>query len=169
LLHLLDANTLITANRDYYPLDRVPEFWDWLLHQAAQGNLKIPIEVVEEIREGTDDVSEWISQRDHLDALTLDEDVDVDLLRRVTDEGYAPDLSDQEIEIIGRDPFLIAHALRAPDQRCVVTGEISKPSKRRANRKVPDVCNQLGVRPMDSFGLIRALDFSTSWRAAAGV
>jgi hypothetical protein len=78
-------------------------------------------------------------------------------------------LTDQEVEIIGRDPFLISYALAAPNDRCVVTNEISKPGKQRANKKVPDVCNQLRVRWMDSFGLIRALNFSTSWRAAAGV
>ncbi|WP_349535017.1 DUF4411 family protein [Bradyrhizobium japonicum] len=101
--------------------------------------------------------------------IDLEEDVDVDLLRRVIEEGYARDLTDQEIEIIGRDPFLISHALKSPDQRCVVTAEISKPSKQRANRKVPDVCNDFGIRPMDSFGLIRSLNFSTALRAAAGV
>ncbi|WP_283816884.1 DUF4411 family protein [Bradyrhizobium liaoningense] len=53
-----------------YPLDRIPEFWDWLLHQGAQGQLKIPLEMVEEIREGTDEVAAWISERDHLHALT---------------------------------------------------------------------------------------------------
>ena len=30
LLYLLDANVLIDAHRDYYPLGRVPEFWDGL-------------------------------------------------------------------------------------------------------------------------------------------
>ena len=30
---------------------------------------------------------------------------------RLTEEGYAPDLTDVEIEEIGRDPFLIAYAL----------------------------------------------------------
>lgn len=44
---------LITANRDYYPLDRVPEFWEWLVHHGTSGQVKIPIEMVEEIREGT--------------------------------------------------------------------------------------------------------------------
>lgn len=150
-------------------MERIPEFWDWLLHQGTQDLLKIPIEMIEEIRDGNDDVSEWMSVRDHLDALTLDEDVDMGLLRRVINEGYAPDLSDQEVEIIGRDPFLIAHALRSPDRRCVVTAEVSAPSKQRANRKVPDVCNRFGIRPMDNFGLIRSLNFSTSWRAVAGV
>ena len=31
MLYLLDANVFIDANRDYYPLDRFPEFWDWLV------------------------------------------------------------------------------------------------------------------------------------------
>jgi Domain of unknown function (DUF4411) len=166
LLHLLDANILITANRLYYPLDRVPEFWEWLVYQGSEGKLKMPLEMVEEIREGTDDLADWLSDRANLDALCLDEEADVALVRRVIDEGYAPDLTDQEVEIIGRDPFLISYGLKSRNDRCVVTNEISKPGKQRANRKVPDVCNQMQVAWMDSFGIIRALDFSTSWRAA---
>ena len=34
VLYLLDANVLIDANRDYYPVARVPEFWDWLLEMG---------------------------------------------------------------------------------------------------------------------------------------
>ena len=169
MLHLLDANILITANRLYYPLDRVPEFWDWLLYQGSEGKLKVPLEMVEEIRDGTDDLADWLTDRDNLEALCLDEEVDIALVQRVINEGYAPDLTDQGVEIIGRDPFLIAYALAAPNDRCVVTNEISKPGKQRANRKVPDVCNQMQVVWMDSFRLIRALNFSTSWRTAAGV
>ena len=41
MLYLLDANVLIDANRDYYPLERVPEFWDWLLDRAARQHVKI--------------------------------------------------------------------------------------------------------------------------------
>nr|WP_244620110.1 DUF4411 family protein [Mesorhizobium sp. NFR06] len=50
--------------------------------------------------------------------------------------------------------------------RLVVTVEVSKPAAQRANRKIPDVCNGLGLRWIDSFELIRTLDFSTSWRRA---
>lgn len=159
MLHLLDANVLITANRLYYPLERVPEFWSWLLHMGEVGNVKLPLEVFEEI---TDDLTEWLQA--NRDILLLDEDADVALVRRVLEHGYAPDLNDVEIEKIGRDPFLIAAALRSPTERLVVTTETSKPGSLRANRKVPDVCKNLGVRSMDSFELIRALDFSTSWQ-----
>jgi hypothetical protein len=167
LLHLLDANVLITANRLYYPLERVPEFWEWLVHHATAGQIKMPLEMVEEIREGTDDLADWLSDRDHLDALRFDEEADVALVQRVINNGYAPDLNDQEVEIIGRDPFLIAYALQAPADRCVVTTEISKPKRVRANRHLPDVCKQIGVDCIDSFGLVKALNFSTSWRTNA--
>lgn len=55
MLYLLDANVLITAHNNYYPIDRFPEFWDWLAHQGNQGNLKIPVEIYEEIKEGGTD------------------------------------------------------------------------------------------------------------------
>jgi hypothetical protein len=164
-LHLLDASVLITANRLYYPLERVPEFWEWLVHHGTDGQIKMPVEMVEEIRDGTDNLADWLSDRDHLAALLLDEEADVALVQRVINEGYAPDLTDQEVEIIGRDPFLIAYALQALDSRCIVTTEVSKPRRLRAHRHLPDVCMQMQVTWMDTFGLLRALNFSTSWRA----
>ena len=48
MLHLLDANVLIDANRDYYPISRVPEFWEWLTHVAEKGKTKVPVEIYDE-------------------------------------------------------------------------------------------------------------------------
>lgn len=45
MLYLLDANVLIDANRDYYQMSRVPEFWDWLVEMGTHGLVKIPLEV----------------------------------------------------------------------------------------------------------------------------
>ena len=49
MLYLLDANVPIDANRDYYPIERVPEFWEWLVEMGELGRVKIPIEIYEEI------------------------------------------------------------------------------------------------------------------------
>jgi hypothetical protein len=160
LLYLLDANVLIDANRDYYPLGRVPEFWDWLVDRAGKQQVKIPLEVYEEILAGKDDdLTRWL--KDNRDALLLDENVDESLVARVTELGYAPDLSDEEVERIGRDPFLIAYALSDPAQRTVVTTEVSKPKKQRANRHIPDVCDDLGVPCCNTYQFIDVLDFTT--------
>ena len=165
MLYLLDANVLIDANRDYYPIQRVPEFWDWLQNTGENGNVKIPLEVYEEISDGNDELANWAKQEQIKTALLLQEEVDVSLVSRVTDQGYAPDLTDDEVVEIGRDPFLIAYALKDSTNRCIVTTEVSKPSKKRAHRHLPNVCNDLGVSCYNTFEFVRALNFSTRWNS----
>lgn len=172
MIFLLDANVLMTAHSTYYPIDRVPEFWEWLQHQASLGTIKVPLEIFEEVKDGPDDegrdlLFDWITTEDVKRDILLPEEVDAGLVARVVDEGYAPDLSDSEIEQVGRDPFLIAYALSNRNGRCVVTTEVSKPKRKRQNRHVPDVCNDFSVRCIDTFALVRQLNFSTSWRGRA--
>ena len=161
LLYLLDANVLIDANRDYYPFARVPEFWEWLLYQAARGRTIIPLEIYEELIGGTDTLAGWV--KDHRQTLLLQEPVREDLVAEVTTRGYAADLNDEEIEKMGRDPFLIAYAYADRDHRCVVTNETSRPRGVRANRHVPDVCKTLGIRCRNTFQYLSELNFSTQW------
>jgi hypothetical protein len=165
MLYLLDANISITAHGNYYPIDQVPEFWDWLQYQGEQGSVKIPLEIMDEIRQGRDEdpLVEWIETPEVLKALLLKEDLDPALVRRTVDT-YAPDLTDSELLQIGSDPFLIAYALAAPADRCVVTIETSRPKAQRQNRKVPDVCRDLGVQSCGPFQLNRDLGFSTRWK-----
>lgn len=162
MIYLLDANVLIDANRDYYPLDRVPEFWDWLLELAAEGVVKVPVEVYEEVSEGNDELAEWMKRPEVKSVLRFDEEVSVAALRRVVNEGYAGNLQDDEVENLGRDPFLAAYGLVEVGARTVVTTERSRPSRQRANRHLPDVCVELGVLIVDTFALIRELDFQTA-------
>ena len=163
MLYLLDANVLIDASRDYYPFRRVPEFWDWLIDRATQGQVKIPLEIFEEILAGRDDdLTRWLN--DNRDELLLDENVERTLVARVTAQGYAPDLTEEEVERVGRDPFLIAYALGDPEQRTVVTTEVSKPKKQRANRHIPDVCDDLDVLHCNTYQFIEDLDFTTGRR-----
>jgi hypothetical protein len=168
VLYLLDANVLIDANRDYYSIDRVPEFWEWLIESGRNGVVKIPIEVYEEIKEGNDDdiLAVWAKNDYVSEALLLNEECQVSSVSRVIDQGYASDLTDDEVEKIGRDPFLIAYALVEPLNRCIVTTENSKPNKTRANRKLPDVCDQFNVLHCNTYEFIRSMDFKTSWKSS---
>jgi hypothetical protein len=166
VLYLLDANVLITASNTYYQIDQIPEFWAWLQHQGRLGNVKLPVEILEEIlagRKNGDPLLDWMNDTDSQAALKLNESVDASLVREVVSKGYAPDLTDDEIEEIGRDPFLIAYGMAGSD-RCVVTTEVSKPSKKRQNRKIPDVCNCLSVACCNPFQVNRALGFHTAWK-----
>jgi len=161
LLYLLDANVLIRAHEDYYPIDRVPQFWNWLLVVADAGQVKMPFEIHNEIAISKGLLRDWICETDTKRKLILDEEVSPSLLNRVLSVGYAPDLNDSELEMIGQDPFLVSYAL-ADSERVVVTKEVSKPSKCRANRKVPDVCNSVNVPWMKDFEFFRALNFNTT-------
>ena len=168
MLYLLDANVLITAHNNYYPINRVPEFWDWLLHQAEQGRICMPLETFEEVG-GTGDAEKdvlfgWLQRAEVREAMLLDETISPEAVQHVIDNGYAPDLNDVELERVGRDPFLVAYALTVAAERCVVSNETSAPGRQRANRKIPDVCRDLGGTCCNTFALVRALDFSTGWR-----
>jgi len=165
-LYLLDSNVLIDANRDYYSIDRVPEFWDWLEHHGEENNIKVPIEVYDEVKIGDDSLAEWTSTDAFKTALLLYEDPRKELVNRVVEEGYGPDVTDEELIKIGRDAFLVAYALVDPNSRCVVTTEVSKPNRIRANRHIPDVCRDLGAESCDTFELTRRLDFHTGWRSS---
>ena len=164
MLYLLDANVLITAHNSYYPIDRIPEFWEWLVHQGSNDLVKIPIEIIEEVQAGhkNDLLYKWIRDASNRDALRLEEEVDSILLQHTVHDGYANNLTDDEIEQLGRDPFLMAYGL-VNSERCVVTTEVSKPSKVRQNRHIPDVCKTLGVQCCGPFELNRTLGFSTTW------
>lgn len=119
MLHLFDANVLITASNTYYSLDQIPEFWSWVEYQATLGTIKLPQEMLEEVLAGgknDDPLLDWMN--DHKAALVFNENVDPTLVQYVVDNGYAPDLTDDQLEEIGRDPFLIAYAMAGERAVC---------------------------------------------------
>ena len=170
MLYLLDANVLIRAHADYYGIDRVPQFWDWLLHHAVEGRIKIPLEIYDEMEDGgrprPGDLLLPILRRTHVKRpLILQEEVNPDHVTSVLTSGYggaAP--NDQGLEDMGKDPFLVAYALADVRQRCVVTAEVSKRSQTGPRAKIPDVCQDLGVRWFGPFAFFRELDFTIDWR-----
>lgn len=164
MLYLLDASTLISAHNGYYALHRVPEFWEWLRHQGAQGVIKIPATIYAEVEDGNDALSAWMDDAASKDVLLFSEAPAPQLVQTVI-ALYGSELSEADIETIGKDPFLIAAALVDADDRCVITAEVSKPNRQGANRHIPDVCADCGVLCLTPVQLINTLNFSTGWKA----
>lgn len=164
MLYIFDADTLITSAR-FYLIDRFPVYWEWLAHCGEQGDIKVSLEQFNEVTNGDDALSQWLSESDIKSAMLLDEEPDAELLRRVHSDGYAPDLSEDELVTVGKDPFLIAYALADPGGRTVVSFESSHPNKQRANKKVPNVCNHFGVPCVKLNHVLNDLDFTTNWTA----
>jgi hypothetical protein len=158
-LYLLDANVLIDAHQDFYPIDRIPGFWIWLVKMGNEGRIKIPSEIYDEVAPFNGPLPNWMQQREVRDALVLPERSNIALVQKVLALGYAPDLDDVELEEIGKDPFLVAAALSG-EERFVVTREVSKRTQIRAKRRLPDVCETLGVRSITDFQAYKQLNFS---------
>ena len=161
-LYLLDANVLIRAHEDYYPIDRIRPFWDWLLEEAKSERVKMPLEIYNEINPPEENsLSAWIKDREVSSTLILNEEIDPEIFNRVLRAGYASNLTDDELVQIGRDPFIAAYALMGPD-RAVVTKEVSRPKRTRANKTLPDVCDMMNVPWMDDFQFYRERNFRIS-------
>lgn len=158
MLYLLDANVLISANNNYYPLDRLPVFWRWLISEGESGHTKIPFEIHNEIAVGNDKLAEWINKKEVRNSLILDEEVDRELINRVINKVYAPSLNYNDLKNASMDPFLIAYALKEK-QRSVVTAETSKPTQICGKRRLPDACNDLNVQWLTDFRLYEIRNF----------
>jgi hypothetical protein len=160
-IYLIDANVLIRADADYYPITRFQPFWDWLFQKALSRTVQMPREIFDEVAKSNDLLGKWLNTSDVKKAIILPEGTNAQTVSKVICEGYANNLNDIEIEKIGRDPFLISAALSGAD-RVVVTREISKPSAQRGNRKIPDICASFGIQCINDFELWRSLDFRIS-------
>lgn len=177
MLYLLDANVLIDAKNKYYPIKRVPEYWEWLLYKAEKGNIKIPFEIYQELSDPDkkfqekDDLAQWLETEANKALLLLEEDIDSEALNCVLEEytwdsktkAYGEKLSEDELDVIENDAILVSYA-HMKENRCVVTLEMPRPSKKRHNKKIPDICNGLNIAWCDPFKLNRELNFSTNWK-----
>ena len=56
--------------------------------------------------------------------MVLDADTDPALVQQVLSQGYAADLTEDEVEEIAKDPFIVAYALASEVSTAVVTTEI---------------------------------------------
>jgi hypothetical protein len=157
-LYLIDANVPIRAHGDYYPIDRIGPFWEWLLAKAEAGRVKMPREIYDEVAKSPDLLGQWLRRSEVRKAIILAETTEMAKVQMVISQGYASDLNDVELLMLTRDPFLVAAALGHPD-RVVVTREVSSPGKRRAKRKVPDVCATMNIECINDYELWRRLDF----------
>lgn len=162
MIYLIDASTLITAHHTYYAIHRVPEFWRWLRHHGALGTIKIPAAIYAEVEDGSDALADWMAEAESKEALLFGEAPVLAHVQAVSGL-YGNDPSEEDIETIGKDPFLVAAVLVDPNNRLVVTAEASKPGRQGANRHIPDICNEIGVQWLSPVEFLNALNFSTGW------
>ncbi|MEP0519883.1 MAG: DUF4411 family protein [Hyphomicrobiales bacterium] len=162
-MYLLDANTIMEAHGTFYPIERIPQFWEWLQLEGEHGRVKMPLEIYDEFEGKYGPHVEWINSQEVRAALLLEEEPDPSLVQQAIEQGYQGlDAAFDDIQHTkyGKDPFLVAYALVEPTERVVVTREVSKRTKRLGNTKLPDACDDCGIECINDFELYSRLDFN---------
>lgn len=154
---LLDANVFITAKNTYYGLDLVPAFWSWLEVRAAAGEIASTDLLYDELKNGNDELAEWVkARRDlifHVDSSSAAVAAHVAALGAwAQNEGYRQHVIEDFMDCA--DPFLVAVA--AEVGYTVVTQETPAGAKRK-KVKIPDACAHLAVPYENTFEMMRSL------------
>jgi len=150
----MDSDALIRAKDNGYAFDLVPDFWDRLLSLAGDGDLCSPIRVHSELKDGSDELAEWVKK--HREALFIEPSEDVQKkYREVADfveATYAPDKAKEFLA--GADAWLIAHACEEGGQ--IVTMETrAKQVQFTSKARIPDVSRHFGVSCINVWEMVR--------------
>lgn len=159
-VYLLDSNVFIEAKRRYYAFDIAPAFWQALIRLAADGEVKSIDRVKNEINRGKDDLSIWVNG-EFLDAFATTDNPDVlavygNIIAWSQKQIQFSDAAKAEFaRLDNADAWVVAYA--ATYEYIVVTHEEFKRDARQ-RIPIPNVCLEFGVRYIDTFQLLRALD-----------
>lgn len=156
--HLLDANTLIEAKNRYYGMTICPAYWDWLRIQHGAAQLASIVPIKDELTRGNDELADWAKNNAGMflavdDALTQAAFGHVAQLVAGQAANMRPGALDEFLRVA--DPWLIAKAMTTG--ATVVTHEVLNLA---AKRKfiIPNLCQQLGVKYINTFELLHDLD-----------
>lgn len=165
--YLLDSNSFIAPSRNYYKLERMPAYWNWLTtHQGD--HLVLPKIVYDELASGDDDLGQWV--KSNLNGIVFNEyeqspefwGMYKEVIRFIKNSGYyrEPGVSNW-MQAAKADPKIIAIAQVYNLQ--IVTfeqsaGNLSVKNPVKKEPKIPDVANHFGVECIDLFKLEELLN-----------
>jgi len=153
--YCLDANVLIEAWQKYYNPKFCPDYWKILSELGKNGMIFIPELVYEEIVRTEDDLSIWLKASE-IPIEKISEPVTI-CLQKIYSAN--PDHKNLVDNINGRslaDPWVIAHSLY--ENATVVTKEEKITAFNSKRIRIPNVCNNMGVRCINDFQFIDELD-----------
>lgn len=162
-LYLVDSNFFIQAHRAYYPLDVVESFWHKISELARHKKFRSIDKVRKEIYEKSsheDELKIWCQANLPDDFFLSTEGAIGQYIKivqwaKTMNKHYTQNAIDVFLETDLADPWLIAYALNK--DITIVTYEKSEP-KRKKQIKIPDVCNQFGVRCINTVDMLRELN-----------
>ena len=153
-IYCLDANVLIQTCQKYYRPKFCPDYWDILNEFGNQKRIFIPEIVSEEITRTDDDLSKWL-KKSNIPIRKIDEQVNSCLLSIYSNNPMHKHLVDNNKSGSLADPWVIAHSIN--EKATVVTKEEKITAANSRKIKIPNVCDNMGVRWINDFQLIEEL------------
>lgn len=149
----LDSNVLIQAWQHYYAPKICPTYWEVINRLGKEDVIFIGQSVYDEIAKTEDDLYEWLKKSD-IKVYKQDSEVAKQLSKIFAADPSHKFLVDNKKGRSLADPWVIAHALVS--DASVVTKELN--SLQGKNKiKIPNVCQNMGVRCINDFELIQEL------------
>ena len=152
--YCLDANVLIQAWQKYYNPKFCPDYWKILIELGKQAKIFIPEIVYEEITRTDDDLSKWL-KGSKIPIEKINESVTMCLQKIYSSNPIHKNLVDNTKARSLADPWVIAHALNS--NATVVTKEEKVTAVNSPKIKIPNVCDNMGVRWINDFQFIDEL------------
>lgn len=154
--YLLDSNTYIQAKNFYYGMDICPAYWDWLDRQFQLGLVASVAMIGKELKEGHDQLAEWVKARPEHFIQNDDDDtqtVFAEIARTIIAGDY--NAGNRDSFLAKADPWIIAKA-KAIGATVVTHEALSAPNTKKV--KVPCICLQFNVPCLDMFQFLRELN-----------
>lgn len=152
--YCLDANVLIQAWQKYYNPKFCPDYWNILNELGTKKLIFIPEMVYEEIMRTEDDLSKWL-KKSNIPINKISESVTVCLKNIYSVNPLHKNLVDNTKNRSLADPWVIAHALY--EKATVVTKEEKITAINSNKIRIPNVCDNMGVRWISDFEFIDEL------------
>ena len=153
--YCLDANVLIQAWQKYYNPKFCPDYWNILIELGKLDKIFIPELVYEEIIRTEDELSKWLKDS-KIPIKKITEPVTICLQKIYSANPVHKNLVDN---INGRslaDPWIIAHSIY--ENAIVVTKEEKITTSNSKRIRIPNVCDNMGVRWINDFQFIDEID-----------
>ena len=160
-VYVVDTNFFIEAHRAYYPIDVVHSFWNKVSDLAGRGRIISIDKVKKEIYGSNDALEEWCKSNLPDDffkktTLVINEYKIVTGWATGKADHFKPAALSEFLDADEADAFIIAYALADPENKVVVTQEISEPD-RKNKVKIPDACIGVNVKYMNTMEMLREL------------
>lgn len=153
--YLLDTNTLIQAKNEYYAFDICPGYWKWLETATLLGDVHSIAPVLDELRDGEDELTNWANELDKVSDFFEPMDLlAVGKIAEVVACVQKRDFKEQaKHDFLARaDPQLIAYAL-AHEGVTIVTHEVHVEGEKK-KVKIPTICKALGIPCERTFSML---------------